>query len=409
MRCANRQLPALPAEVNAGLRALQSGSGFLSGSETAGLARTDGVVSAPRLLAVVLAAGEGTRMKSSVPKPLHRLAGRPMVAHVLHALSGMDPERVVVVVGFGAGEVTKGVDKHKPEGLKVLFAEQKQQRGTGDAVRAALSALPDVQGDDEEDSVIVAPGDTPLLSTETMRSLVDTHRRSGAAVTLLSARVADPSGYGRVVRDEAGSVLRIVEQRDATDEERLIDEVNTSVYVFRRAFLAGAVGGLRPDNASQELYLTDVVAAARDGGWPVSCVEVTDPAEASGVNDRRQLAAAEAALRRRINETWMRRGVTMIDPAATYVDCTVDLAGDVVLYPGTVLEGSTVVEAAAVVGPATHLVDCHVGAGARVEATYGRSVTVAAGVSVGPWAVLGPGDALVGSGDAIPAAAGQRV
>ncbi len=334
-------------------------------------------------------------MRSSKPKPLHSLAGRPMVAHVLHSLSGVDLDRVVVVVGFGAREVTKAVGDHAPEGLRVDFAQQDVQRGTGDAVLVALGALPDDQGDHARDGdVIVAPGDTPLLRPETLSSLVGTHRRSGAAVTILSARAADPSGYGRVVRDESGLVSRIVEDRDATDEERLIDEVNTSVYVFRRSFLATAIRRVRPDNASRELYLTDVIAVARDAGYTVGCLEVLDAAETSGVNDRHQLALAEAVLRRRINEIWMSRGVTMIDPAATYVDCTVELAPDVVLYPGTVLEGSTVIETAAVVGPGTHLVDCLVGAGARVEATYGRAASVGAGATVGPWASLGPGEVI---------------
>lgn len=362
------------------------------------LLETVDVALEPRLSAVVLAAGEGTRMRSSKPKPLHSLAGRPMVVHVLHSLSAVDLDRVVVVVGFGAHEVTKVVGDHAPEGLRVDFAQQEVQRGTGDAVLVALGVLRsdrDDQGDHiRGDDVIVAPGDTPLLRPETLRSLVGTHRRSGAAVTLLSARAVDPSGYGRVVRDEDGSVSRIVEDRDATDEERLIDEVNTSVYVFRRSFLATAIRRLRPDNASRELYLTDVIAVAREAGLSVSCLQVRDAAEASGVNDRHQLALAEAVLRRRINEVWMRRGVTMIDPAATYVDCTVELAPDVVLYPGTVLEGSTVIEASAVVGPGTHLVDCLVGVGARVEATYGRAASVGAGATVGPWVSLGPGEAV---------------
>jgi len=321
-----------------------------------------------------------------------------MVAHILHALSGMDLDQVVVVVGFGADEVTKAVSEHSPQGSKVQFAEQTVQRGTGDAVLVALCAIPGAP--DDNDDLIVVPGDTPLLRTETLSSLVETHRRSGAAVTLLSSLAADPSGYGRVVRDETGRVLRIVEERDATDEERLIGEVNTSVYVFRRSILATALRRLRPDNASHELYLTDVIAVARDAGYPVGSVQTPDFAEASGVNDRQQLAVAEAVLRRRINETWMKRGVTMIDPVAAYVDCTVELAADVVLYPGTVLEGFTVIEAAAVVGPATHLVDCRVGPGARVEATCGRGATVGAGATVGPWAALGPGDA-------VPAAAKQ--
>jgi bifunctional UDP-N-acetylglucosamine pyrophosphorylase/glucosamine-1-phosphate N-acetyltransferase len=261
----------------------------------------------------------------------------------------------------------------------------------------ALGVFPDDYLDDTDD-VIVAPGDTPLLRPETLLGLVDVHRASGAAVTVLTARVADPTGYGRVARDRTGRIARIVEHRDATAEELAIDEINTSIYVFRRSVLAPAIRRLRPDNSQGELYLTDVVAVIRDAGYPVSSMEAPDSSEAAGVNDRSQLALAEAELRRRINQRWMRLGVTMVDPAATYVDSTVELASDVVLYPGTILEGSTVVESGAEVGPATRLVDCRIGAGAQVQHTVGRNAEVAPGAKVGPWALLDPTAVLAGFG-----------
>ena len=342
-----------------------------------------------KLSAVVLAAGEGTRMRSERPKPLHRLCGRPMVLHVLHALAELDLQRAVVVVGHGASRVTKAVGQQPPPGLHLDFVEQRVQRGTGDAVMVALTAFPD---DDEDDlDIIVAPGDTPLLRPPTLAALVRTHRAAEAAATVLTARLPDPTGYGRVARDRNGRVARIVEQSDASEDELAIDEVNTSIYVFRRSVLAPSLRRLTPDNAQGEYYLTDVIAVLHDAGYPVVSMVVDDTMEAAGVNDRHQLSIAEAELRARINERWMRRGVTMLDPEATYVDTTVELAADVVLYPGTHLQGRTVVEAGAELGPYTQLSDCRVGAGARVSATFGRNAEIGADARVGPWADLPPG------------------
>ena len=342
-----------------------------------------------KLSAVVLAAGEGTRMRSERPKPLHRLCGRPMVLHVLYALAELELQRAVVVVGHGASRVTKAVGEQPPPGLHIDFVEQRVQRGTGDAVSVALTAFPDDDADD--DDIIVLPGDTPLLRPPTLAGLVRTHRRAEAAATVLTARLAEPAGYGRVARDRNGMVARIVEHADATDEERAIDEVNTSIYVFRRSVLAPALRRLTPDNSQGEYYLTDVIAVLHDAGYPVVSLVVEDSMEAAGVNDRHQLAVAEAELRARINERWMRRGVTMVDPEATYVDSTVELAADVTLYPGTQLQGETVVEAGAELGPFTQLADCRVGAGAVVTATVGRNAEVGADSRVGPWAYLAPG------------------
>ncbi len=338
-------------------------------------------------------------MRSERPKPLHRLCGRPMVLHVLHALAELDLDRAVVVVGHGASRVTKAVGQQPPPGLHLDFVEQRVQRGTGDAVMVALTAFPD---DDDDGDIIVAPGDTPLLRPPTLAALVRTHRSSEAAATVLTARLADPTGYGRVTRDRSGRVARVVEQSDATEEELAVDEVNTSIYVFRRSVLAPALRRLTPDNAQGEYYLTDVIAVLHDAGYPVVSMVVEDTMEAAGVNDRHQLSVAEAELRARINERWMRRGVTMVDPEATYVDTTVELAPDVVLYPGTHLQGRTVVEAGAELGPYTQLCDCRIGAGARVSATFGRNAEVGADARVGPWAHLPDGTRIPAGSDTGP-------
>jgi bifunctional UDP-N-acetylglucosamine pyrophosphorylase/glucosamine-1-phosphate N-acetyltransferase len=342
-----------------------------------------------RLAAVVLAAGEGTRMRSERPKPLHRLCGRPMVVHVLHSLAELELDRAVVVVGHGAPWVTKAVAEQAPDGLHLEFVEQQVQRGTGDAVLVALTAFPDDADDDGD--VVILPGDTPLLRPPTLAALVRAHRESNAAATILTARLQNPSGYGRVVRDRSGRVARIVEHAEASEEELAVDEINTSIYVFRRSVLAPALRRLSPDNSQGEYYLTDTIAVLHDAGYDVDSVVVGDPMEAAGVNDRHQLAVAEAELRDRINERWMRRGVTMVDPEHTYIDTTVELAADVVLYPGTHLQGATVVEGGAELGPNTQLADCTVGAHAVVAATIGRNAVIGADAQIGPWAYLPPG------------------
>jgi bifunctional UDP-N-acetylglucosamine pyrophosphorylase/glucosamine-1-phosphate N-acetyltransferase len=342
-----------------------------------------------KVSAVVLAAGEGTRMCSDRPKPLHRLCGRPMVLHVIDALAEIDVDRAVVVVGHGGARVTKAVVDQAPRGLRVDFVEQRVQRGTGDAVLVALTAFPDDESDDND--MLVIPGDTPLIRAPTLASLVRAHRSEGAAATVLTAVIDKPTGYGRVARDRNGLVSRIVEERDATEEERGIREVNTSMYVFRRSVLAPALRRLSPDNSQGEYYLTDVISVLHDAGYPVVSVVAEDSMEAAGINDRHQLAIAEAELRDRINERWMRRGVTMVDPEATYVDTTVQLDRDVVLYPGTHLQGMTVVESGAELGPNSQLADCRVGSNAVVTATIGRNADIGADAHVGPWAYLPPG------------------
>ncbi len=328
-------------------------------------------------------------MMSARPKPLHRLCGRAMVLHVIDALAELHVERIVIVVGHGADRVVKAVTEEAPEGVQIDFVEQPVQRGTGDAVSVGITALPDA--DDEDGDVIVLPGDTPLLRPATIAALVRQHRAADAAATLLTARVSDPYGYGRVVRREDGRVARITEEVDASPEERDIDEINTSIYVFRHGVLAPGLRRVMPDNAKGEYYLTDVVGVLFDAGYTITTLEAADSMEAAGVNDRAQLAVAEAELRDRTNEKWMRRGVTMLDPEHTYVDASVELGTDVTLFPGTILQGHCVIGEHAEIGPNTRLVDCTVGEGAVVQNTVARQAEIGEHAVVGPFASLEPG------------------
>lgn len=347
--------------------------------------------------AIVLAAGEGSRMRSARPKPLHLICGRPMVMHVIHAVAVLDPERTVVVVGHGAERVTKKVQEQAPERAHVTFVEQTVQRGTGDAAMVGLGAFP---GDDLDDTstVVVLPGDTPLLTADTLEALVTTHVAEGNAATLLTTTLDDPTGYGRVIRQASkagdGRVLRIVEQRDATDDERAVHEVNTSIYAFRRDLLGPALRRLSPDNAQGEYYLTDVVGMLAGMGHRVGCVAAPET-ETRGVNDRWQLALAERELRSRTNRHWLLNGVTMLDPRQTFIDVTVRLGRDVTLYPGTMLQGDTLVGDGSEIGPHTRLVDSTVGERCVVEQTVGVECTIGDDAHVGPFAHLPAGSAVV--------------
>jgi bifunctional UDP-N-acetylglucosamine pyrophosphorylase/glucosamine-1-phosphate N-acetyltransferase len=262
------------------------------------------------------------------------------------------------------------------------------QRGTGDAVSVALTAFPD---DDDDGDLIVLPGDTPLVRPSTLGQLVGEHRQGDAAVTLLTARLPDPTGMGRVIRGKEGRVSHIVEESDATEAEREINEVATSIYCFRRSLLAPALRRLSPENAQGEYYLTDVIGVLAQAGYWVAALEAEDSTEALGVNDREQLSSAEAELRRRINARWMKAGVAMVDPEHTYLDASVQLAPEVTLLPGTILQGRTVIGTGAHLGPAVRLVDCAVGEGASLEQTVGYDAEIGPHAVVGPFAVLRPG------------------
>jgi len=342
---------------------------------------------------VVLAAGEGTRMRSATPKVLHELGGRSLLGHAVHAVAELEPEHLAVVVGHGRAEVTAALLGIGEEiAREVHTAVQEQQNGTGDAVRCGLSALPSgLRG-----TVLVTYGDVPLLDASTFGQVLAAH--SGAAVTLLTTDLPDPAGYGRIVRSADGRVTAIVEQKDATAGQHAITEINSGVYAFDAEFLAAGLSRLGTDNAQGELYLTDLVALAVADGLRVEAVRVDDPWLVAGVNDRVQLAEVRAELNRRVLRGHMLGGATIVDPATTWVDVQVRLGRDVVVEPGTQLRGRTTVADGAVVGPDTTLVDCEIGEGASVVRTHGSSSVVAAGATVGPFAYLRPGTRLGESG-----------
>ncbi len=342
---------------------------------------------------VVLAAGEGVRMRSATPKVLHTLAGRSMLAHALVAARSLDPERVAVVVRHGRERVVDHLRQVDPE---AIVADQDDVPGTGRAVQVALAAL-DERGT-VAGAVVVMAGDVPLLDGGTLGELLAAHVEDGNAVTLLSTEVADPTGYGRVLRGPDGGVVGVVEQKDADDEQRAIREINASIYVFDAAVLRDALGRLGRDNAAGELYLTDVVAVAHAAGLRVRALRTDDPMAVEGVNDRVQLAALRAELNRRILEDWMRAGVTVVDPATTWVDVDVELAQDVTLLPGTQLHGATIVGEGATIGPDTTLTDCEVSPGATVVRSHGELAVVGPGAAVGPFSYLRPGTVLGAAG-----------
>lgn len=340
--------------------------------------------------AIVLAAGEGSRMRSSTPKPLHRLCGRPMVLHVLDCLNELGVDRVVVVVGFQSVEVVKAIEAEAPVDLALSFVEQHERRGTGDAAAVGLTGF-DRDGDLDEGELLVLPGDAPLVQPKTLRRLVEVHRQHHAGATLLSAVMDDPTGYGRIVRSKNGRVSRIVEHADATDAEREIHEVGTSIYCFDLPLLAPSLRRISPENAQGEYYLTDVVGVLGDAGYSVGSMVVDDAREVAGINDRAQLSIAQETMRERINSYWMRKGVTMLNPQEVYLDTTVELGEEVTLYPNVGLEGKTVIMSGAVIGPDCHLVDTTVGACATLRSVDARRAQIGANADVGPFAVLAPG------------------
>jgi bifunctional UDP-N-acetylglucosamine pyrophosphorylase / glucosamine-1-phosphate N-acetyltransferase len=334
---------------------------------------------------VILAAGEGTRMKSRIPKVLHTLCGRSMLGHALATAAELEPERLVVVVGHGRDQVGAEVVRVASQAEVVV---QEQQLGTGHAVRMVTEAFGVIPG-----TVVVTYGDMPLLRGETLRALVDVHHEAGNAVTVLTAR-GDSSGYGRIVRDDAGAFVRIVEEKDASPEERAIDEYNSGCYAFNGELLADAIKRVTTDNVQQQEYLTDVLAILRGDGQPIGTVVADDAAEVQGINDRVQLAAVRRALNDRILQDRMRAGVTVVDPATTWVDVTVTIEPDVQICPQTQLEGRTVIRGGATVGPGCLLTDTTVGADAVVIHTVARDVEIGPGASVGPYAYLRPGTRL---------------
>jgi bifunctional UDP-N-acetylglucosamine pyrophosphorylase / glucosamine-1-phosphate N-acetyltransferase len=339
---------------------------------------------------IVLAAGEGKRMKSSRSKLLHEIAGHSMLSYAVTAATEVQPEHIVVVVGHLRDQVEAHLAEIAPH---VLIAVQDQQLGTGHAVQVALGQLADLDGD-----LIVTYGDVPMLTGETLAALVEEHRAQQAAVTVLTAEVPDPSGYGRILRDPDGVVSGIVEHRDADEAQREITEINSGIYVFDAAALKTALAQLAPTNDQGELYLSDVPALVRQAGHPVAALLIDDLWQTEGVNDRIQLSQMNAEVNRRILQRWMREGVTVIDPATTWVHASVDLAPDVILLPGTSLEGATSVAAGARIGPDTTLIDVEVGENAVVTRTQASLSVIGPGANVGPFAYLRPGTTLGAGG-----------
>ncbi|MEU3489069.1 bifunctional UDP-N-acetylglucosamine diphosphorylase/glucosamine-1-phosphate N-acetyltransferase GlmU [Streptomyces massasporeus] len=341
---------------------------------------------------VVLAAGEGTRMKSATPKVLHELCGRSLVGHVLAAAGELNPEHLVVVVGHAREKVTAHLGDIAPE---VRTAVQAEQNGTGHAVRMGLEEL----GGAVDGTVVVVCGDTPLLTGATLEALAATHSADGNAVTVLTAEVPDATGYGRIVRDDAsGAVTAIVEHKDATDAQRSIREINSGVFAFDGQLLADALKKVRTDNSQGEEYLTDVLGILREAGHRVGASVAGDHREIAGINNRVQLSEARRILNDRLLTEAMLAGVTVIDPATTWIDVTVTFEQDAVVHPGTQLHGTTHLAEGAEVGPNSRLTDTRVGAGARVDNTVASGAEVGADATVGPYAYLRPGTRLGAKG-----------
>lgn len=335
---------------------------------------------------VVLAAGEGTRMKSALPKVLHTLCGRSMLDHVLAAARELDPADLVVVVGHRREQLISHLAEYAPDARVVV---QHWQGGTGHAVRAVIEA-----GGLDHGTVVVTYADTPVLRGSTLAALVEAHAAHEVAATALTTVMDDPTGYGRILRDPDGAFAEIVEEADATPEQRAMTEVNSGIYAFEAGLLADAVKRVATNNVKGEEYLTDVVGILRADGHHVATVMMPNPDELRGVNDRAQLAEARRILNTRLADRWMRAGVTIVDPLTTAIDADVTLEPDAEIGPGTQLEGSTVVEAGARVGPGCRLRDTIVGRGARVTHAVCESAVIGPEATVGPFTYLPPGSRL---------------
>ncbi|MEF3405638.1 bifunctional UDP-N-acetylglucosamine diphosphorylase/glucosamine-1-phosphate N-acetyltransferase GlmU [Agromyces sp. CCNWLW203] len=343
------------------------------------------------LAIIVLAAGQGTRMKSAVPKLLHPLAGAPIVAHVLATARALDAVHIVAVVRHERDLVATVVERELPG---TIIVDQDEIPGTGRAVEQAIAALPD----DFDGEVLVLNGDVPLLNADTLAAFLEQHRADAAEASVLSAVYDDPSGYGRVVRDATGLFDRIVEQKDASDDERAIAEINAGIYAFGAAALRDQLANLTTDNAQGEKYLTDVIGLLRAAGSEVEAVPVSEPWLVAGINDRAQLSETAARLNALIVRGWQLNGVTIEDPATTWIDLAVRIEPDVTIRPGTQLKGATLIGTGAIVGPDTTLVDCEIGENAEVKRTDATLAVVAAGASVGPFSFLRPGTVLGADG-----------
>lgn len=327
------------------------------------------------LAVLVLAAGKGTRMKSKTIKVLHPLMGRPMLAHVLNSAKYLNPEKTVVVVGHQAEAVQEAM-----EGMDVSFALQKEQLGTGHAVESAKDEFTDFKG-----TVLILSGDVPLLSPQTMMDFLEAHRQSNVLLSVLTVALQYPANYGRIVRDEKGYLLKIVEARDATMEEYEINEINSGIYAVDSSFLFSAVRELDTDNDQKEYYLTDIVEKLRSSGKPAAAILCPDPEEVMGINDRAELAEAIDILRVKTNHAWMQAGVTLIDPNNTYIETTVKIDNDVTIWPGTNILGKTQIGNGAVIEANCWLTNSIIGQDVVVKCgTVLDSVIIADGAVIGP-------------------------
>jgi bifunctional UDP-N-acetylglucosamine pyrophosphorylase / glucosamine-1-phosphate N-acetyltransferase len=336
---------------------------------------------------IILAAGLGTRMKSATIKILHRAAGRPIIDYVLDLAADLCPQPPVMVVGYQREAVQEAV------GSRARFAVQELQHGTGHAVLQAASILE--AADVKQKRVLILSGDVPLTRRETLQQLLDEHERSGNALTLLTMKPSDPAMYGRIVRDADGAVLRIVEAKDASDEEKRIDEVNAGIYVFEGEHLFDNLRGLSPNNAQKEYYLTDLLQVIRDAGHRVGAVVAADPIEAVGVNSRAELAQVESEIQRRVVQRLMSEGVTFRNPTTVVIDSTVTIGADTVVYPFVTLEGTTRIGEECVIEPGVHLVNVTVGDDVHLKTgTVAEDAIIEDQAAVGPYAHLRPGTQL---------------
>lgn len=334
---------------------------------------------------IVLAAGEGTRMKSSTSKVLHPIAGRSVLGHVLEAVKPLGPQELRVVIGAHKEAVADHLADISPAAITVYQAER---NGTGHAVQLALA------GAVTTGSVLILAGDTPLLSAQTLQEFVAIHNANASSASVLTADLPDPYGYGRIVRDDEGAIDRIVEERDATDEEKAITEINSGVYLFDNGALREACAKLSKDNAQGELYLTDVISLIKGAGKVALAVRTNDYNEILGINDRSQLAECTAIMRDIINDRVMKSGVTIVDPTTTWIDVHATIANDVTIHPGSVITGNTSIESGAVIGPRTTLANVIVKAGAKVIESTCTDSEIGAEANVGPYSFLRPGTKL---------------
>ncbi len=334
---------------------------------------------------IILAAGDGTRMKSSQAKVLHSVAGRSLLGHVLAAVAHLNPAQIRVVVGANRAGVEAHIAEIAPSATTIY---QEKRGGTGHATQLALA------GNTPHGTVLVLAGDTPMLTGQSLAAFLDAHSAGKFAASVLTAEHPDPSGYGRIIRDANGELLRIVEERDASEDEKFIFEINSGVYAFDGAKLAGAIGQITDSNSQGELYLTDAIGILKNAGESIAAIMLEDFTEILGVNDRVQLAESAALLRDRINDHWMREGVTIIDPTTTWIDATATLAKDVTLHPGSAILGLTTIASGGVIGPRTTLTNCVVKEGATVLESIATDTVIGEASTVGPFTYLRSGTVL---------------